>query len=476
MIAYDAYLKTLFRYLINSRIKANLFAKMIVRLPMYYKMSPGTKKKLRLEYFDNKTKPSPDKFLPEPSGFPSEYKKENVGKIFSDVASIIQNAQEEYYEAKDQYENAQLKVREWEDVYGAAGSEDEKGPQHPGAFTSMTADQATKNGKWFKEYIKVAAKTWSQIDEAWQNDAKIIEYPDNYFVLYGDGYKLKNIRDYYDIETGDALAGGQKEDVYKRGCNVMWHIMNTELKHIKMGTGTHFYIHLGDDKDRPDKDEKEKTLNAHMSSALDGSEYKKWVAGRERTKDKCDAHLKYLREDYLVTYKQEIETRLSHLEYAAALYGITIGVGGFYNDLKQGIYNEETMENTAVERLYLFAAHALIEDVDGIEMKIPQLSDDATEEEKETNKEAIKEVYKNAGRLKLQQMFNDVFEENFNTINSSNLLITGQEKMEEHIGKLASRIQAQNEWDFLKKNASVDIKYYNKLIDSMLYEAIKTLE
>ena len=48
--------------------------------------------------------------------------------------------------------------------------------------------------------------------------------------------------------------------------------------------------------------------------------------------------------------------------------------------------------------------------------------------------------------------------------------------MNDYINQLGSIIQAQEEWDFLGKNASVEIKYYNKLIDSMLYEAIKTLE
>ena len=481
MIAYDAYLKTLFKYLLESRIKAYLFAKMAVRLPIYYNMKTGEKKKLRLEYFDNTTKPPPDKFLTEPAGFPAEYKKENV-KTSDDVASAIKDLQEEYYEAQDEFENAQFKVGDWEKVVEFAGGPNDKSPNHPGSANSIPANVTTENGKYFLDYAYAAGHSWAQIDEAWDNDDKILEYPRKYYIDFIG--ELRNLIEDNTIMGPDGLIdrGPEMEEEFKKKCNVMTHIRFTPLKYIYQKKGGKFQSAAlgstgdGSPGDMPDFDEGKRSLESHILDAIGGSDLTGWETRSAETLKKCKNHLAYLRDEYLTKPKQEVKTRLEYLQYAAALYGASIGVEGFYNGLKQGIYNEETKENTAPERLYLFAAYALIEDVDGIDTKVPELPDNASEEEKEENREAAKEVFRTAGRLKLQQIFDDVFNQNFNTINSSNLLSIGQEKMEKHIGALGTIVGAENEWDFLRKNAAVDIKYYNKLIDSMLYESIKTLE
>ena len=399
MIAYDAYLKTLFKYLIESRIKAYLFAKMGVRLPMFYKMNSGAKKKIMLEYFDNKTKPSPDKFLTEPDGFPPEYKKENIGKgkIFEDVASIIQDAQEEYFEAKDQLENAQLKIKEWEDVNELAGDANDKSPAHPGSANNIPADVTTKSGKYFLDYAYAAGHSWAQIDEAWDNDDKILEYPRKYYIdIVGE---LRNqIED--NVVAGVDL-GPEKEEEYKKKCNVMTHIIATPLKYIYQKKGGKFQSAAlgstgdGAPSDMPDDDEGKETLDTLIRDAIDFSEFDEWEEKSEATLTKCVNHVAYLKGDYLVKFKQKIETKLSYLEYAAAIHAVSIGVEGFYNSLKQGIYNEETQENTAPERLFLFAAHTLIEDEDGISVKMPEVPKGASDEEKEANDEkARKELVK----------------------------------------------------------------------------------
>jgi hypothetical protein len=466
VIAFDAYTKTAFEFLIRERIRTFLFKKMAYDAPHLYFFDlaaaqptpadplPASKKKILDGWFGpltaEATQPREDEksFEETLEGYYyNEKDTENkISKIMTKDAVLLseikdkdeakdagKEIQEEYFEALNRI---MTKQEEYEKHYDSYRPSDFK-YRPVGADSEIPAAQVTPmSQEVYYEFAKSVVPIWDEVD-GWTNTKDLLDLAKEHFLV-----------------TGDPSA---------KQCNKLWYLYHSELKWIDNS----YYDKYGDD-DPPKYNDQRHSLHywikRELATDTPGIAYRiKYISEYKALNKKCvnnyinaekdvkkaEADAKEILEVYRAL---AIKHSLPEIEPSTFISTLKIGDEVVIDEKDTGIIASPL-------NLYLVAAYLLTQDGDKtpVNPKVPNQS------------KRIELATKH-----LQKMFWEVFEENIK-------IIQGAVKDKEGFKKAESSIKTtyEKETKELRENSPVT-KYFKsenleRTIDQALFNLIEPI-